>query len=65
MAINSKRTFLKIFVNTNPYDIGVARTFDWELAKPQPMTSSEIFERGTFCGTKILQIERSEAVACV
>ena len=29
------------------------------------MTPSDIFERGTFCGTKILQIRRSVAVACV
>ena len=27
------------------------------------MTSSEIFERGTFCGTKISKNGRSEAVA--
>ena len=27
--------------------------------------SSKIFETGTFCGTKTLYIERSEAVACV
>ena len=33
--------------------------------KSQAMTSLEIFERGTFCGTKILQIRRSEAVASV
>ena len=29
------------------------------------MTSSKIFERGTFCGTMILQIRRSEGVAFV
>ena len=33
--------------------------------KSQVMTSSEIFERGTFSGTKILWMGRSEAVACV
>ena len=31
--------------------------------KSHAMTSSEIFEKGTFCGAKISQNERSEAVA--
>ena len=34
-------------------DIGVARIFDWGT-KSHVMTSSAIFEGGTFCGTKML-----------
>ena len=45
--------------------IGVAMTFNWGAPnqKSHAMTSSEIFKRGTFCGTKISQNGRSEAVA--
>ena len=32
--------------------------------KSHPMTSAKIFERGTFCATKILENGRPEAVAC-
>ena len=46
--------------------ISVARIFDWGEGpnhKSYEMTSSEIFEKGTFCGAKISYIGRSEAVA--
>ena len=45
--------------------IGVARIFDWGGAnhKLHAMTSSEIFKRETFCGTKISLNERSKTVA--
>ena len=47
--------------------IGAAKIFDWGEPnhKSQVMTSSEIFERGTFCGTKIFYVRESKAVACV
>ena len=32
--------------------------------KSHAMTSSEILNRGTFCGENILQNERSKAMAC-
>ena len=39
--------------------------FDWGSPnhKSRAMTSSEIFERETLCGKKILKNERSEVVA--
>ena len=45
-------------------DKSVAKIFDWGT-KSQVMTSSENFKSGTFCGTKILKIRKSEAMACV
>ena len=48
--------------------IGEARIFDCgEEAnhKSHAVTSSQIFERETFCRTKILWIGRSEAMTCV
>ena len=48
-----------------PPCIGVARSFNWGAPnqKSHAMTSSEIFEGRTFCGTKILYNGRSKAVA--
>ena len=47
-------------------NISVARIFDWGGGpKSNAMRSSEIFENGTFCGTKILYTEKLKAVACV
>ena len=45
--------------------IGVAKIFGWGGTKSQVMTSSEIVERRTFCGTEVLLMGRSEVVACV
>ena len=44
--------------------IGVAKIFDWGGAnhKSHAMTSSEILERGTFCGARISLNGRSEAM---
>ena len=46
--------------------IGVARIFDWggPNHKSHAMMSSEIFIKETFCGAKISQNGRSEAVVC-
>ena len=46
------------------WSVGVARIFDWggPNHKSHTMTSSEIFEKGTFCGAKISYNRRSEAV---
>ena len=46
--------------------IDVARIFDWggPNHKSHAMTSSEIFKKGAFCGTKISQNGRSEVVVC-
>ena len=51
---------------TRSKTIGVARIFDWggPNHKSHAMTSSEIFKKGRFCGAKISQNGRSEAVAC-
>ena len=48
-----------------PLNIGVARIFDWGGANHNlnTMTSSEFFEKETFCGKKILKIGRSETLA--
>ena len=48
-----------------PQTIGVAMIFDWggPNHKSHAMTSSEIFEKVIFCGAKISQNGRSEAVA--
>ena len=48
------------------YTIGVARIFDWggPHHKSHAMTSSKFFKEETFCGAKISQNGRSEAVAC-
>ena len=45
--------------------IGVARIFHWggPNHKSHAMTSSEIFKRETFCGTKISSRGKSEAEA--
>ena len=40
-----------------PLCISVAKIFDWGAPnqKSHAMTSSKIFEKGTFCGTKIVE----------
>ena len=45
---------LRYFANLDTH-IGVARIFDWGGAnhKLRAMTSLEIFEKGSFCGTKV------------
>ena len=50
--------------NCRARGIGVATIFDWGGPKSKllAMTSSEIFERGTFCGTKIEWNTRSRGV---
>ena len=42
-----------------PPCIGVAKIFDWGVSnqKSHAMTSSEIFERGTFCGQRYRRME--------
>ena len=55
----------KIF-SGNLQFIGAARIFDWggPNHKSRAMTSSKIFKRGTFCGTKVSNDGRSEIAAC-
>ena len=52
---SSKKSRRKSFSGDLQF-IGVPRIFDWGRPKPQipyAMTSSKIFKRGSFCGTKI------------
>ena len=50
IKINFKK---KLAQKHNDQNIGVARIFELGNHKSHAMTSREIFERGTFCGTKI------------
>ena len=63
-SVLQKQSLQKSF-SGNLQLLGVARIFDWEglSYKSHAMTSSKIFKRGTFHGTKISQDGRSEIVA--
>ena len=55
-AIVLKKKSLQKSFSGNLQFIGVARIFDWQRGpnhKSHAMTSSKIFKRETFCGTKI------------
>ena len=64
-SVLKKKSLQKSF-SGNLQFIGKARNFDWGEGpnhKPLAMTSSKIFKRGSFCGTKISYDGRSEIVA--
>ena len=63
--------YFELYLNQNDFlttmqIIGVARILDWvgPNHKSHAMTSSEIFKKGAYCGTKISQGGRSEGEAC-
>ena len=61
-----KRSSKKSFSDSLQF-IGVARIFDWEGPnhKSHAMTSSKIFKRGIFCGTKISSDGTSDRNRCL
>ena len=64
-VLSKKKIFKKSFSGDLQF-IGVPTIFDWggPNQKSHAIKSSEIFQRGSFCGTKISKDGRSEIVAC-